>query len=396
MTTTRFSVRLVQHTPIIHFQHDQEGATLRATELKPKLDRYLASFISPNKDGKFRYQLRIRPWGEQTQNDKRFGAKSLYFGNMGDGEEKRKEKHAVAYAEGAELGFNTYFNQPLAEAIRKALPRCLALENFGTRQNKGYGCFYIDPGEEGFPGLKTALEESERPVYVLGVPRVSGGNPNPAKRNQPWEDALLAVEALYKAMKSGINETSFKNDRNAYLKSLLWRYVNDHLPPASRITWEKRYLKLLAKGTPPKDGEYLRAVLGVANQFIFKSGKAGMDPEYNDTGDVEFHGTKTFKVSGQRISRFKSPITFKPAGGQVFILLHPDAYEADGESLWGAPFGFSGPPGNATLCAPKSFDLVGFMDFVMNTFRSQDFGAFKNSTTPTAKIIHGLSIARLV
>ena len=32
---------LKQHTPIIHFQSDQKGATLRATDLKPKLDRFL-------------------------------------------------------------------------------------------------------------------------------------------------------------------------------------------------------------------------------------------------------------------------------------------------------------------------------------------------------------------
>ena len=32
---------LKQHTPLIHFQHDQDGATLRATEVKPKLDRFL-------------------------------------------------------------------------------------------------------------------------------------------------------------------------------------------------------------------------------------------------------------------------------------------------------------------------------------------------------------------
>lgn len=32
---------LKQHTPIIHFQHDQDGATLRATEVKPKLDRFI-------------------------------------------------------------------------------------------------------------------------------------------------------------------------------------------------------------------------------------------------------------------------------------------------------------------------------------------------------------------
>ena len=34
---------LKQHTPIIHFQHDQDGATLRASEVKPKLDRFIYS-----------------------------------------------------------------------------------------------------------------------------------------------------------------------------------------------------------------------------------------------------------------------------------------------------------------------------------------------------------------
>ncbi len=29
---------LKQHTPIIHFQHDQEGSKLQATEVKPKPD----------------------------------------------------------------------------------------------------------------------------------------------------------------------------------------------------------------------------------------------------------------------------------------------------------------------------------------------------------------------
>ena len=34
-------VKLMQHTPMIHFQYDQYGATLRASEVKPKLDRFL-------------------------------------------------------------------------------------------------------------------------------------------------------------------------------------------------------------------------------------------------------------------------------------------------------------------------------------------------------------------
>lgn len=35
------TVKLKQHTPLIHFQHDQYRATLRASEVKPKLDRFI-------------------------------------------------------------------------------------------------------------------------------------------------------------------------------------------------------------------------------------------------------------------------------------------------------------------------------------------------------------------
>lgn len=37
----KLTFTLKQHTPIIHFQHEQAGATLRATEVKPKLDQFL-------------------------------------------------------------------------------------------------------------------------------------------------------------------------------------------------------------------------------------------------------------------------------------------------------------------------------------------------------------------
>ena len=37
----KLTISLRQHTPLIHFQHDQEGATLRASEVKPKLDRFV-------------------------------------------------------------------------------------------------------------------------------------------------------------------------------------------------------------------------------------------------------------------------------------------------------------------------------------------------------------------
>ena len=37
---------LKQWTPLIHFQSGQSGATLRTTEVKPKLDRFLCTYPS--------------------------------------------------------------------------------------------------------------------------------------------------------------------------------------------------------------------------------------------------------------------------------------------------------------------------------------------------------------
>ena len=51
MSNFKLTFKLKQHTPLIHFQHDQTGATLRATELKPKLDRFLVEKFKKEKIG---------------------------------------------------------------------------------------------------------------------------------------------------------------------------------------------------------------------------------------------------------------------------------------------------------------------------------------------------------
>lgn len=50
-------VKLKQHTPLIHFQHDQYGATLRASEVKPKLDKYIIEHEFENNYEKCKYYL---------------------------------------------------------------------------------------------------------------------------------------------------------------------------------------------------------------------------------------------------------------------------------------------------------------------------------------------------
>ena len=45
MSSYKLEYKLKQQTPMIHFQYDQSGATLRATEVKPKLDKFIIKKI---------------------------------------------------------------------------------------------------------------------------------------------------------------------------------------------------------------------------------------------------------------------------------------------------------------------------------------------------------------
>lgn len=47
----KLEVKLKQHTPLIHFQWEQKGATLRASEVKPKLDRFVLEKLGKEKEG---------------------------------------------------------------------------------------------------------------------------------------------------------------------------------------------------------------------------------------------------------------------------------------------------------------------------------------------------------
>ncbi len=49
-------IKLKQHTPLIHFQWEQEGTTLRATEVKPLLDKYIIDKILEDENLKETYK----------------------------------------------------------------------------------------------------------------------------------------------------------------------------------------------------------------------------------------------------------------------------------------------------------------------------------------------------
>lgn len=170
----RLKITLKQHTPLIHFQPEQQGAILRATEVKPKLDRFLISYAFGNNkkpeenfetykkyligykkdirdkyedfEGRraFNYKLKIcnvknlrDPHEIEVNNKKDF---PLYFGNMG---KSKFNKSKFVFCDTLDIEFISFHNE-IIDKIKKYLPEFLMKTNFGQRQSKGFGSFYIN------------------------------------------------------------------------------------------------------------------------------------------------------------------------------------------------------------------------------------------------------------
>lgn len=162
----QLTVKLKQHTPLIHFQHYQEGATLRASEVKPRLDRYILENLGNGnyKDGcdladkngwiigenALNYKMRIVPKDKKNFSLKtetnRKGKKvtevfPLILSNMG-GKDNEMDLVNFSMYESIELTFNCFLDN-IYNIIRNNVITFFVNNNFGQRNNKGFGSFSV-------------------------------------------------------------------------------------------------------------------------------------------------------------------------------------------------------------------------------------------------------------
>ena len=178
-------VTLKQHTPLIHFQHDQYGATLRASEVKPKLDRFILTKLGGGDYKKGCEKAKKEGWlvgkGEHpalnykmkivcSKNRDEFLAASYmspkkmpYLNSQGinvlsptpyfaqekeNGEianQKRRWNNIKCKAikhEKVEIEIFSLVDS-LIDEIGNFIQSFFVIENFGTRQSKGFGCFTV-------------------------------------------------------------------------------------------------------------------------------------------------------------------------------------------------------------------------------------------------------------
>ena len=309
---------LVQHTPLIHFQALQKGASLRATELKPKFDRFLKEKLSKelkkddleklylNGQNAFDYKVFIEPILSEPINFEKYPP--LFFGNIKPKnmsyEEFERIKKRKKKTNSLKIKFYS-FKPEMIEYINKYFEAFLANTNFGTRQSKGFGSFYLDKD------FDVSLVDAKK-VYSFNV-------------KERWDKD---IELFYKFLRSGINAGFYNKAQKKfitkfYCKPLIFLYAKK-----KNWVWDKkaikRYffndaLKEQIKQHPYSDvlkfdseKEYiLRDIFGLSTSQQWGE-------KYYDRAVITKESVK--KINGEAYyARMKSPITFKVIKNKVYF-----------------------------------------------------------------------------
>jgi len=350
--TVEFTLK--QHTPIIHFQSEQRGATLRATELKPKLDRFITKKLKDT-------DLALYEKFEDIINDPQVFPEDATGSNVYKISveltgtslvstpkayvNKKKELDKSAYqapyfADASKSILATgdikvtikSFNITLLELLKHAMDYVLVYENFGTRQSKGFGSFLRDDlTEETF---KKVLKNHQNPIFVLGSYR-------------DYKQAFLTIDTFYKELKMGINKP--------YKKSLIFKYMCN----VQHLGWEKKFLKNKFPEIVHGDHAPVRCEVQEDDHFRYIRAMLGL-AEHNEYRPSS--GKKQIKIASNErdaIQRFKSPITFKVMQNTIYVTFD-DSYT----ELLNRSFTFSLQGKKESLMTPETFDMTDFLRFV--------------------------------
>ena len=325
---SKLLVLLKQHTSLIHFKANEKDATIRITELKPKLDKFLVSkneelnkcFFKDTKA--LNYKIKFLSIGNNSKSGKS-NKIALYFGNMGNENEDKKR----VFNDRVELEFFS-FNEELIENIKNYIVEFFMYENFGTRQSKGFGSFTVEKLDGKVIDIDASLYPSK---YYFDI-------------NIKNEDKLFSeIDRFYQSLRSKILCKS-KNGASFSIDPMIKLYFE-----SKGIIWDKKIIKNKIENKNIIDGKYLvKDLLGLSSSEKWKFQNCTVNKE-NDN-----------------IQRFKSPITFKivkiKAGYRVFLILN----KINSEFL-NSEFSIKKNKKEILkLKIPEEFDLEDFINYSIN------------------------------
>lgn len=365
---------LRQETPIIHFLHDQPGATIRATELKPKLDRFIL------KDFQTFFPEKAKPYSaviSALRNAVKEQSPSFYkvFVVQTNGTDESEFFYCESRIKKEEL--NTLPNQlknslklpnltvlspspffpnndkrangdlnalrlavlcpgdiqlivrsfdpDIISLIETALPLLLCCENFGMRQSKGFGGFTL----KNMP--QDTFEEAVKSAFVFSAYKSSSNN---------YEVLFKTIDDTYKSLRSKPPSDSHLRDYFAE-KNVEWE----------KPTITQKIVKRNYDFSSDDEVRFVRALLGL--------------PGLHDYPQVKPEKPKVFikdaSNSEEKVDRFGSPIMFKKFGQKLYLLARPVPKEMLDRSF---RFYIGDDPDTdraETIRTPVEFDIKDFL-----------------------------------
>ncbi len=341
---------LKQHTPLIHFQHDQAGATLRATEVKPKLDRFIIEEITKLNGDKAKekflfcttkkiksgkvlidnpdfnqnwYNLLLDPDNDHLAFDYKLAIYAndqfitklkskenwdgvqnpVYFANMGDSAPKH-------YSEAKSIDFTIRtFNKGIHDLFSENfICKFFLYNNFGSRHTKGLGSFY--------PEMINTKKIISQPYELL--PKEVHYIEIASTKDY---DIFATIDFFWKWLKSGINYNGYYKD------SILKLFISSK----EKYKWEKRKVKEHYLGlAPDSDLKYfIRAYMGLADNFTYK----WVPKRKRRSGEVYTPIDITINIECQdnEVQRNSAPFLFVPfkenKNTKIFIIYQPSFHD---------------------------------------------------------------------
>lgn len=382
MSNFRWEFELKQQTPMLHFQYKESGACLRATEVKPKFDRFFIQYVKMTEkqrkswlqigsNGEISTKLKMRflasgdPELSHDKDDnypenekKKPEINQLYFGNLTSKKEKyKKYKETIFYKNKKEnkiKGTIICFQSDLLTIVKEFIPIFFLFQNFGTRQNKGFGSFTVT-GKDEIKNIIRTVQKYKPTAYVLNYNKICNA---PDKR---MEDIRL----IYNLMKSGINNTSYckKNSdtnklekfpkdgsENQYYKGGIMRYYQE-----KGIDNDKKFIKTTffpsGKTVTLQSPYFVRAVLGLPQSYEFNDNER--------TGEIT--------ISHKEIKRYASPIYFKIIDQWTFLYLKEMPTKLKDQTFY-----FKNKEGLEQKLIIPDFNIHDFMEWFKKDFNNKE------------------------
>lgn len=425
---------LLPQSPLIHFQWNQPGAALRATEVKPKLDAFLkmryqkihgeqlpSEWCNPAAKAQnlsaLDYKLRIEQ--QKLLSTERLGIGTdydIFYGNMVSVKEKNKvrsepltEKKGLMIEEKITV---ICFKPDLMKWVDESVGEFFVVTNFGTMQNKGFGSFLVQETKYNTKEIANLLTmyTGAKHCYLF---------------NSDSKTLFKKIKLMYSIIKSGVNlgEGKGKGGKN-YIDSFLFDYFQKQLsvpidhekayvkasrvaPAVKKVGTTTRYNPKRKKDVcvplfntdmvPSKNNpnyRYVRALFGIGETVTYNDVNVPNGDSNKVTVKIE-HDYKTDHMKEEdRIARFPSPVFFKIIKNDVYFVGMPIE-----EIIYGKTFIFSAEGrGNVSVKVPLESELP--KDFI-NEFMEYAFAQLtvfiQTRTSERAfKILNGVNLRRLV